>query len=168
MENDVTETILPLAPLRDQSSRAASHTKSVNDLASLTAKGELSLVDLVRLYSETRRAYEEIDEQRKSLYELTNYMSTKLLPERFEAEGVKTINVENVGRVTVSYRKSASLSDKMAGMAWFEEHHPDIITSTINSQTLASFINSEYIEKNLEPPDFVKFNLSPVMSITQK
>lgn len=125
-------------------------------------------MDLVRVYAVSRDLYKAMDETRKRLEAVISKIGEEDIPKRFMNEKIKTTNLVDVGRVTVAYRASASMPDKIKGMDWLRENgHPDIIQETVNAGTLASFVKSEFIEKNMDPPDVFKFSTSPYTSITK-
>lgn len=174
MEDTVTNGGPPAPHLHDYKQavrdEAAKVIKAFNKLIGMTQEivgSGLDTNDLIRVFYETREQHEGLDESRKRFNAIIAELGSKTLPERFQAEGIKTVKLEDVGRVNVAYRKSASLVDKVAGMEWLRENHPDIITETVNAQTLAAFVSSEFIEKNMDPPEFVKYSTSPYTSITK-
>lgn len=149
---------------------AGNAIKAINQAIEITQQIQaagLSTNDLVRVFSTSRFQHEVLDDSRKRFNEIVRMMGDKTIPERFAAEKIKTVKLEDVGRVSVSYRKSASMEDKAKGMGWLKENHPDIITETVNAQTLAAFLSSEFIEKNEDPPEFFKYSTSPFTSITK-
>ena len=64
----------------------------------------------------------------------------------FDSQQVKTIKIDDVGRVTVNQRWVASMKDKTQGMDWLRATgNEGIIIETVNSQTLAAFAKTQAI-----------------------
>ena len=86
-----------------------------------------------------------------------------------EHEGVKTITLIGIGRVTVSHRFSCSMLDKERGMKWLkDEGHGSIVQETVNSSTLAAFAKDITVNQGGSlPEDLFKVGTAPYTSITK-
>lgn len=155
--------------MRDKVTKALAAINGLIEATTTAINAGLDTNDLVRVFNTSRMKAEAVGDTLSRFNKIVGELSAKTIPERFAAEKIKTIKLEDVGRISVSYRKSASIipEKKMEAMDWFRTNDPDIITETINSSTLAAWVGSEYIEKNLDPPEFVKFSTSPYTSITK-
>jgi hypothetical protein len=124
--------------------------------------------DVVRVFYKTRLLHDALEETRKRLTEKIKRLSEYTIPMRFEADKQKTVTLTDVGRVTVNYRVSASLTDKEAGFKWLRKaKQGDLIQETVNAQTLGAFCNEQFIQANKEPPDCIKVSVNPYTSITK-
>ena len=126
-------------------------------------------VAIIKHYNQLRLATAAIKESREALAEMEELLSREQIPEIMKEHGVKTITVEGVGRVTVSYRFSCSMLDKEMGLDWLRNNgHGGIIIETVNSSTLAAFAKSQLQEQGAElPADVFKTSTSPYTSITK-
>lgn len=123
----------------------------------------------IRHYDATRKATVRIKEAREALADIEERLSREQIPDVMRNAGVKTITVEDVGRVTISHRYSASILDKPLGYEWLRENgHGAIITETVNSSTMAAFAK-EYLESEGRelPVELFKVGTSPYTSITK-
>jgi hypothetical protein len=125
-------------------------------------------IEAVIHFDLVRKATEKIKTARKALEELEDSISREQIPTLFLNKQVKTLNIEGVGRATVSYRWAASIKDKDAGFKWLRDNgHGGIITETVNSSTLASFAK-EVVQGGSElPDDIFTVGQNPYTSITR-
>lgn len=124
--------------------------------------------DTIRIYDRARELHDALDETRKRLHDKVRKLSEETIPKLFLDRKQSTVTLVGLGRVTVSYRVSASIPDKEQGFAWLRKKgHKDMITETVNAQTLGAWINQDFIKKNKEPPDIFKVSISPYTSITK-
>ena len=127
-------------------------------------------IAIVKHYDELRNAVDNIKTSREALADLADALSTRDIPTLFSSKELKTITVENVGRVTVSYRFSASIIDKVKGYAWLRENgHGELITETVNSSTLSAFAKDMLQNQGVDlPDDLFKISTNPYTSITKR
>lgn len=113
-----------------------------------------NLADALRFYYGTRESYDEVDAQRKRIYEALENMSRATIPEMMADEGIKTITLDDIRiRFTVSQRFSCSMPDKDAGMVWLRENGlGDLIQETVNAGTLSSAAKKRIETDGLEMP----------------
>jgi len=138
-----------------------------NDTSLVVASGDH--IEVIRHYDELRKAVASIKEAREALSEMEERLSRETVPDLMRAVGVKTVSLEGVGRVTVSYRYSCSMLDKEQGIDWLKQNgHGGIVQETVNSSTLAAFSKNllEVDGKEL-PEDIFKVGTSPFTSITK-
>ena len=126
-------------------------------------------VKIIKHYDKLRLANALIKESREALAEMEESLSREKIPEVMRAHNVKTITIEGVGRVTVSYRFSCSMLDKEVGLDWLRNNgHGGIIIETVNSSTLAAFAKTQLQDEGQElPTDIFKTSTSPYTSITK-
>ena len=126
-------------------------------------------VAIIRHYNHLRLAAAQIKLAREALADMEEDLSRRSVPEVMKEQGIKTINIEDVGRVTVSYRFSCSMLDKEAGLAWLRANgHEGIIIETVNSSTLSAFAKQLLEENGVDMPDNIfKVGTSPFTSITK-
>jgi hypothetical protein len=126
-------------------------------------------VEIIRHYDRLRLATARIKLAREALAGMEEELSRVQIPDVMAEHGVKTITIEDVGRVTVSYRFSCSMLDKDAGLMWLRANgHDGIIIETVNSSTLSAFAKSQLEEEGVDLPDEIfKTGTSPYTSITK-
>lgn len=126
-------------------------------------------VSLIRHFASVDDAYEQLNAAKKKLNAIHDRCSREYIPDALRKAGVKTVTIENLGRVTVAHRYSCSIINKDAGYKWLEDNgHGDLITQTVNSSTLAAFAKNLIVEEGKELPEEVfKTGTSPYTSITR-
>ena len=112
-----------------------------------------------------------IDGLAAKMAELQKHMQTlsyELLPTMLQNANVKTINVEDVGRVSVIDRWSASMLDKTRAFEWLRATGNDgLIIETVNASTLGAFARTESEAGKPLPRDIFKAGATPHISITK-
>lgn len=131
-------------------------------------------IAMIRHFNDLRLANGEIKTAREALQDIADMLSTAAIPDLLrrlkEETGLKTpINLEGVGRITVSYRFSCSMLDKERGIAWLDANgHGGLAQRTVNAQTLGSFAKNLIENEGKElPPDIFKTGTAPYTSITK-
>ena len=131
-------------------------------------------VEVIKHFNTIRLAAEEIKEAREAINDMSDNLSRITIPDLFanlkERTGQKPpFNIEGVGRVTVSYRFSASMVDKETAFNWLRANgHEGIIQETVNSSTLSAFAKNLLETDGIElPPEAFKVGTSPYTSITK-
>lgn len=131
-------------------------------------------IEVIKHFNQVRLAAEQIKECREALNDMSDNLSRVTIPDIIanlkERTGEKPpFNIEGVGRVSVSYRFSASMVDKEAAFAWLRGHgHEGIIQETVNSSTLSAFAKNLLETDGIElPPEAFKVGTSPYTSITK-
>ena len=143
-----------------------------SDQDAVTSSG--NYIDVIRHFNDVRLAAAQIKEAREALKSMEDMLSGNIVPDfvrRAKEElGVKTpIVLEGVGRVTVSYRFSASMLDKEKGIDWLKGNgHGGLVQETVNSSTLSAFAKDMFENQGVElPPEVFKVGTNPYTSITK-
>lgn len=120
--------------------------------AAYIKKGKLP--DALRYWKTLSDQYEELDKERKRIYQVIEDLSRKALPEMMAEEGVKTISLDDIGyRFTVSQRFSCSMPEKELGMEWLRNNGlGDLIQMTVNAGTLSSAVKKRIEDDGLDVP----------------
>jgi hypothetical protein len=133
--------------------------------------GRDNLIDLITHYAELREVTEAIKKTRKALDDLEDHMSHEDVPDAFRRSSIKTVNIDNIGRVTVSHKWGCSIADgkKPESFEWLRQSgNGGIIIETVNAQTLAAFAKAEVESHGRElPSDLFTTTLRPYTSITK-
>ena len=94
-------------------------------------------------------------------------LSYEIIPTLFTNQGVKTITLPEIGRVTINVRWSASMLNKEAGMQWLRDTgNEGLIITTVNAGTLSSFAKAETLAGKPLPSDLFKVGTAQHVSIT--
>lgn len=128
-------------------------------------------IELVRHFVKLREVNEAIKKVRVALDDLEDHMSYVDIPDAFKAKFIKTMTIEDIGRVTVSYKWGCSILDgkKPEAFDWLRDGgNGALIIETVNAQTLASFAKSETTDHGREMPgSLFNVSLKPYTSITK-
>jgi hypothetical protein len=122
----------------------------------------------VTYFDELRDTVKGLAEKLSNLQKHLDALSMEQLPTMFANQDVKTIKLENVGRVTVNVRWSASMPDKEMGLGWLRQTgNQGLIIETVNSQTLGAFAKEETAQGRPLPSEVFKVTSTPYISITK-
>ena len=124
---------------------------------------------IIRHFDQLRRVNAIIKDAKKALDAIEQSFSREHVPEALREQGVKSVTIDGIGRVTISHRWSASMIDKEKGMDWLRSNgHGGIIQETVNSSTLSAFAKDLFQEQDTElPPELFKVGQMAVTSITK-
>ena len=136
------------------------------DTLKLVEDGDIPLI--VKHFAALRTEYRALKDKIEKLESEVNDLSYNLIPTMFSSQQVKTIKIDDVGRVTVNQRWVASMPDKQAGMDWLRTTGNDgLIIETVNSQTLAAFAKTQALAGSPLPEDVFTVDVAPYTSITK-
>jgi hypothetical protein len=131
--------------------------------------GSRDHIEIIRHYNWLRTAVQSINNAREELGHLADHLSHEDIPEIMREHDIRTMTIEDVGRVTVSYKYSCSMLDKPVAMDWLRSNgHGGLIIETVNSSTLAAFAKSMLLDDGIElPNEIFKTGTYPYTSITK-
>lgn len=136
-----------------------------------TVIGTNDPIEIVKHFDNLRAINKSIKVAREALQEIEDQLSTDTIPTLFLNRSLKTMNIEGVGRVTVSNRFSVSIIENKRDDAfdWLRDNEGgDLIKPTVNSQSLASFAKELMSAKGTDlPSEIFKVGTSPYTSITK-
>lgn len=137
------------------------------DTNSVLASGDVP--ELIRHFDKMRETNELIKIARKSLEILEDRLSKSEIPDAFRRIGVKTMTVEDVGRVSIGHRWSCSIIDKPIGFQYLREQGDGgLIIETVNSSTLAAHAKDLMDTQGKElPKDKFVTSINAYTSITK-
>jgi len=143
--------------------------EKVAEITKTALEGDRSLGGALAVYNALRVLYDQLDEARSVLSKVVTDLSTRVLPERFEAEGCSTFTSRELGaRFTVTQKNSVSMVDKDGALEWLIENgYGSLIQRTVNAQTLAKFATEYLAETGQDlPPDLFKTSTFAYVSRT--
>ena len=162
-----TRTLLYLTDALNHLNKAAEWVAT--DTFDTIGKGDL--IELIRHYDKLREVNEAVKKARKALDDLEDHLSHSDVPDAFKRAGIKTISIEDLGRVTVAYKWGCSIVDgkKPESFQWLRQSgNGSLIIETVNAQTLAAFAKAEVETHGRElPTDLFSTSLRPYVSITK-
>jgi hypothetical protein len=122
----------------------------------------------VAYFAELRDTVKALAEKVTALQKHVDGISHELLPTMFQNQQVQTIKVENVGRVSVNDRWSASMLNKERGLGWLRgSGNEGLIIETVSAQTLGAFAKDEVKAGRSLPDDIFRVSATPYVSITK-
>ena len=134
----------------------------------MSTDNELAVYDgmsLIELIKEMRRIQTEKDEVESDLKQYNkhfDFLRITKIPQVMEDEGIKNMNVEGVGRVSLTADMHVSVKAEMkeAFYLWLRDNgREDLIQPTVNSSTLKATVKN-MVKQGEEIPDDL-LNVSP-------
>lgn len=134
----------------------------------MSIENEFAVYDkmtLIELIKEMRRIQNEKDEVESDLKQYNkhfDFLRITKIPQVMEDEGIKNMNVEGVGRVSLTADMHVSVKEglKEAFYLWLRDNgREDLIQPTVNSSTLKATVKT-MVKNGEEIPDDL-LNVSP-------
>lgn len=125
---------------------------------------------LAKHYADVRRAADEIGVISKRIGKLKELLATTIIPETFDARGVQTVTLSTGERVTTTAGVRASIVEGMKGAAfeWLKANGlEDLITETVNSNTLSSVMKDRLESGDIPPDDIFQTYIYRNTSLTK-
>ena len=120
-------------------------------------------------FAELSDAVDNLRAMTSALKKHVDSLSYEILPTMFQNQGVKTISLPDIGRVTVNVRWTAKTLDMQKAMEWARETgNSGLVIETINSGTLRSFASEETLAGRPLPDDIFQVGTAQHMSITKE
>ena len=116
-----------------------------------------SPADAAHLFQKLENVYNKIDKVRKSLFHLKDKMSKQVFPGVLDRHDQDLARIPELGRSYYILTKfSAKTHDAAALMQWLRDQGDgDIITETVNAQTLAGYLKTKMLDDGVEAPEDV-------------
>lgn len=115
-------------------------------------------LEIIRHFNDVRIATELTKTSREDLKALEDKLSYEIIPDTLRTVGIKSVRVDGVGNVGVSYRFACSIIDhetqgKIPAFNWLRSHnHGDLIKETIAAPTLSAFAKNMIEDQGRELP----------------
>lgn len=140
--------------------------RSARDTAEIIQNADIP--STVAYFDELRETVRDLADKLTVLQNHITQISQEILPTMFTNANVKTIKVDDVGRVTINIRWTASMLDKEIGLGWLRQTNNDgLIIETVNAQTLGAFAKDETVAGRPLPDEIFKVSATPYTSITK-
>lgn len=130
-----------------------------------------STPDLVREFAAIRRAKEQLEEEFKKITWAHDWLRLILIVQRMEDEGITTITVDGIGRVSLMGDLYARIpADKrMLAYEWLRDNgHGDVITETVPASTLKAMAKEMLKKGETLPEDYFKITPFSRAQLTPK
>jgi hypothetical protein len=133
------------------------------------ARASSDPLPLIETLVAVNEAYEAMRETKRALDNAYDRYSIQLIPDAMREKRMKTVNLEGIGRITVSYRFSCSMLDKDQGYEWLQNNGlGELIKPTVNSSALSSAAKARIENEGKDMPlDIFKVSSTPYTSITR-
>lgn len=95
----------------------------------------------------------------------------QVIPDKMEAEGMTTITLAGVGRITVSNKMGATILPdyKLDMHQWLRDNgFAALVTATVNASTLTAFVKEQMEAGNEIPFDYLNITTYRQASLTKK
>lgn len=123
----------------------------------------------VEHFAALQNTVDDLAKKISALKKHVDSLSYEILPTMFGNQNVKTIKLDDIGRVTVNVRWTASMLNKERGMEWLRTSgNEGLIIETVNAMTLASFAKTETLAGKPLPDHLFRVGTAQHMSITKE
>lgn len=120
----------------------------------------LGHVESIHVMKRFQDLNESADEVKKTIGKIYDWTRMGLVPSKMDEEGVDSVRVTGIGRVSLTADLSVSMPDKPAGYRWLTDHGlGDLVTETVNASSLKAVIRRR-MRDGEEVPEGV-FKISP-------
>lgn len=139
---------------------------SIDMLANRLEK--MKLADAAENYVVLKQLDEKLEDVAKGLGKIVEEIKTKTMPTLFERDKLTSCNTKMGYRVGVSMLTRASMVDKEAAKQWLKDNGlGDIVTETVNAQTLAATAKTLLEDGKELDPELFNVILVPTTSVTK-
>lgn len=140
--------------------------RATRDTADAIAQNDIPIA--VTHYAKLKDTVDKLAAKMAELQKHLNQISHELLPTLFQNHDVKTITIDDVGRVSIVDRWSASMLDKTRAFEWLRSTgNGGLIIETVPAPTLGAFARTENEAGKPLPSDIFKAGPTPHISITK-
>ena len=132
--------------------------------------GGLTLVEAIRAMYEAMNEKEKQDEIAKEAGKKFDYLRLNLVPKLADDNGVTSMSVDDVGRMTIAGDLYVSIpaNQKENAYQWLSDTgHGDLITTTINASTLKAAVKAMIVGGEELPEEMFKVTPFSRASITR-
>lgn len=122
----------------------------------------MSLIELIKEMRRIQTEKDEVESDLKQYNKHFDFLRITKIPQVMEDEGIKNMNVEGVGRVSLTADMHVSVKAEMkeAFYLWLRDNgREDLIQPTVNSSTLKATVKN-MVKQGEEIPDDL-LNVSP-------
>ena len=141
--------------------------RAMRDTQEVVAYNDIPIA--VGHFAELRDMVDLVAEKVSALQDHIRSLSYETLPTMMGNQNVKTIKLDDIGRVSVNVRWSATMLNKDKGMEWLiKTGNEGLIIETVNSSTLSAFAKAETLAGRPLPDAIFKVGTAQHISITKE
>jgi hypothetical protein len=122
----------------------------------------MTLMELIREMRRVQMAKDEAETELKKLNKHFDFLRITKVPQMMEDEGIRNLNVEGVGRVSLTADMHVSIKDgqKESFYEWLRDNgRSDLIQPNVNPSTLKATVKNMVKEGEVVPEEML--NVSP-------
>jgi len=120
-------------------------------------------------FNKLRIKHQALKDKAAEVWAEVDHLRFTAIPDKMNEEGIQTVTIKGVGRLSLRQEASCSTIDKAALFKWLEENDAaDMMSNTVNSSTLKAFIVGRIREGESIPDDtIIKFGAYDMATITK-
>lgn len=125
--------------------------------------GSLTTVDFIRKMHEIRMQKDALEDQASELGKHHRYLSEVLIPMRFDADGIKILKIDGVGRCNLQSDMQVSVKAGSKDEAWTflrDTGRGDLIQPQVNASSLKASCKKALLAGEPFPEEL--FNINPI------
>jgi hypothetical protein len=129
-----------------------------------------SYLELATAVQQCKAIIAEQEAATKKVKDELDRLQMNVIPAKMEDEGVSTVNVKGIGRITVTTQMRTNVpSDNVPALKkWMRENgYEGLISEVINSSTLKSWIKERIQESEEYPADLINIYVFDQASLTK-
>ena len=130
----------------------------------------MSIQDLAQAMKEIKEELDTVSERRTELNKRYDHIRLARIPEKMDEEGINTITLKDIGRLTLTSDVYAAIpSDKQEeAWEWLRENgHAGLIKETVHAGTLKAFAKAMLTKGEVLPDDLFRITPFSRASITK-
>lgn len=140
---------------------AAESEQIVEEMENMLKTDGMKLSDYAEVFLLSRKCQEAMKDASTGFSNMVTHIGYSVLPEAMEQQDVTSVKTATGYRVTLNRRMNVKMLDKILGFQWLRDNNlGDLITETVNAQTLGSQVRQMMENEGIEPPDSV-FEVKP-------
>lgn len=112
----------------------------------------VDITEVLKTYAELKHE-KEILEAKIKQYNVELEARVLEIHDHYDAQGLTSVSVTNVGRFTTSFEPYPQFLDKQAAIEWIKPRFPELVKEDVNFQSLKSTLKSELEEGGAELPE---------------
>lgn len=139
------------------------------DFRELTS--ESGAADLGAYMRDLKDQIDDLAAVKTAFQEEYDRIRNQVIPDKMEAEGMTTITLAGVGRITVSNKMGATILPdyKLDMHQWLRDNgFAALVTATVNASTLTAFVKEQMEAGNEIPFDYLNITTYRQASLTKK
>lgn len=102
---------------------------------------KVELVELAHYQASLKSVHERLDRHKSTVGKMFDYIRAHAVPTKMEEEGIESITVQGVGRLSLTSDIYLQVKDKEGSFEWLMDNgHGDLISETVNTSSLKALL----------------------------